>query len=246
MSDDRFSAFAHRGASLLAPENTEAAFREAVNLGYHLIETDIQASADGTLFVFHDDTLERMTGEKRPLGQLYDQEISELRIKGTHPIPKLLDMMEAFPEALFNIDVKTWPTAAPLAEFLQQRDFRERVCIGSFSDGRTSAVTSVLGRDTCHSLGTRNSVRWYLGALFGIPQKFSAQCAQLPLKHKGVPLIMERTIAYAHRNNLKLHIWTVNDAPTMHRLIDLGVDGIMSDDCVLLKTVLTERGLWVS
>lgn len=236
--------FAHRGAGLLAPENTRAAFAQAVALGYPVIETDIQASADGSLYVFHDRSLQRLTGEDRTIDSLSDRDIRALRVNGDHAIPKLADMLEEFPETCFNLDAKTWPCVAPMAELIRRTGSRDRLCIGSFSEARIKAVLAELGGDICHSLGTAAAVRFYFGSLARIPLRFTADCLQFPVVYKGVTLVNRRTVDYAHRLGLKLHVWTVNDSREMHRLIDLGVDGLMTDDCHLMKGVLSDRGLW--
>lgn len=236
--------FAHRGAGLLAPENTFAAFRHAVDLGYPIIETDIQASRDGTLYAFHDASLGRLTGENHTVAQLSDADLAGLRIKDKHPIPKLADLFEAFPETYFNLDAKTWPSVGPLADLIQKMQAQPRVNIGSFSHARIKAVLSQLGPETSHSLGTSASVGFYFAALAGVRQSFSAQCVQFPVLYKGVRLVNQRNIAFAHRMGLKVHVWTVNDADEMHRLLDMGVDGVMTDDCELLKSVMVARDLW--
>lgn len=238
--------FAHRGAGVLAPENTFAAFRHAVDLGFPIIETDIQSSRDGTLYAFHDASLKRLTGTDRTIAQLSDADITDLRIDDQHPIPKLADLFEAFPETYFNLDAKTWQAVGPMADLIQKADARHRVNIGSFSEARIKAVLNRLGPDTSHSMGTSASVRFYFAAMSGLAQNFTAQCVQFPVVYKGVRLINQRNIAFAHRLGLKVHVWTVNDADEMHRLLDLGVDGLMTDDCALLKSVMASRNLWQS
>jgi glycerophosphoryl diester phosphodiesterase len=244
MQSGRIMPFAHRGAGLLAPENTMAAFRAAVDLGFRAIETDVQLSKDGVLFLHHDTSLKRLTGEDRLLEDLTAADLDALTIEGAHAIPRLADAVEAFPEAVFNLDAKTWRSVAPMAEFIRTNALVDRVCIGSFSDARIDGVLSGIGARTCHSIGTRNSVRFFFGYLSGLPLSFTADCVQLPVAYGGAPLVTARSVAYAHRRGLKLHVWTVNDRAEMHRLIDFGVDGLMSDDCALLKEVLIERGHW--
>lgn len=237
-------AFAHRGAGRLAPENTQEAFRHAVDLGFRVIETDIQASRDGTAFVYHDATLERLTGDERRIQDLSDREITRLRIEQDHEIPKLADVLESFPQTLFNLDAKTWEATEPMVSVIRKIGAVDRVCIGSFSDARIRAVTGPLGADTCHSMGTASAIRLYLSSFTGLARKPSAQCVQFPMQHYGVSLTTKRMLNHVRRLGLKLHIWTINDAKTMHQLLDLGVDGIMTDDCVLLKSVMQERGVW--
>ena len=236
--------FAHRGAGLLAPENTLAAFKHAIALGYPVIETDIQASRDGTLYAFHDADLIRLTGENLTIGALKDVDIDRIMVQGSHPIPKLADVFEAFPDTCFNLDAKTWPAVVPMSVLIQKMNASRRVCIGSFSEARIKAVLSHLGPDTSHSLGTAGAIRFFFAALAGLRQTFTASCVQFPVRYKGVTMINARNLEFAHRTGLKVHVWTVNDAPTMTSLLDLGVDGLMTDDCALLRSVLEQRGIW--
>jgi len=236
--------FAHRGAGRVGPENTEAAFRGAVDLGFEIVETDIQASRDGTPYIFHDKSLARLTGDARKLEALSDHEIAAIRVKGDHAVPRLADMFEAFPDTLFNLDAKTWAVTRPLAELILKMNARPRVCIGSFSDARIRAVLDILGPQTCHSVGTMNAVRFFVGGLGGINQTFTADCIQFPTHKFRVPLVTRRAVDYAHRLGMKVHVWTINDPEGMQALLDLGVDGIMTDECALLKQVMTARGHW--
>ena len=109
IQDREFLAFAHRGANQLAPENTLAAFQIAYDLGYQIIETDVQSSSDGVLYCFHDDHLQRTAGDPRKFEDVHSQDIDQLRINGTHPIPRLAELFKAFPErqiiSLTNITV---------------------------------------------------------------------------------------------------------------------------------------------
>ena len=244
LNSGRVLPFAHRGAGRLAPENTMRAFAGAVEMGFPCLETDIQVSRDGVPFAFHDDDLKRLTGEGRRIIDLSAADIASLRVGGDHAIPRLADLLEAFPETLFNLDAKTDATPAPLAAQINRHGAARRVCIGAFSDARIRATLKHLPPGTCHSIGTGQAVRFLLGARTGLPLRFSARCAQLPRRWHGVTLVSRRVLAYARRRGLRLHVWTINEASEMHALLDLGVDGIMTDDCALLRRVMQERGLW--
>jgi glycerophosphoryl diester phosphodiesterase len=244
MQTGRVMAFAHRGAGLVAPENTLAAFRAAVEMGFQALETDVQLSRDGVLFIHHDTSLKRLTGEDRKLEDLTAADLDSLTIAGAHAIPRLADLVEDCPDAVFNLDAKTWNAVKPMAAFIREGGLDDRVCIGAFSDARIRGVMDGIDPATCHSIGTRNSIRFFLGYVTGLPLHFAADCVQLPVSWYGAPLVTARSVSYAHARGLKVHVWTVNDRAEMHRLIDLGVDGLMSDDCALLKEVLIERGHW--
>ena len=235
---------AHRGASLLASENSFDSFRKALELGYRVIETDIHGSKDGTAYIFHDSTLERLTGENLKISDLKDVDIDSLRVNTSSIIPRLSNVFEEFPKGLFNLDAKTWESTMPIVNTIKKMACRSRVCIGSFNNKRIDAIIRELGAETCHSMGTSNVIKFYFGAQLGIRQNFTAQCIQLPIKQFGISLITEKVLRYARKLGIKTHFWTINSPATMQRLIELKVDGIMTDDCVLLKKIMEKQNKW--
>ena len=142
-------AFAHRGGAAHAPENSWRAFEHAVGLGYEYLETDAQATADGVVIAFHDRTLGRITGQPGRVCRLTFRDIANARIGGTDPIPLLEDLLTAWPDRRFNIDVKDVPVIAPLAQVLRRTDAWDRVCLVSFSASRLRATRRALGRPVC-------------------------------------------------------------------------------------------------
>lgn len=243
LEHDGILAFAHRGGDRRAPENTLAAFQDAVDQGYTYVETDVHASADGVVYAFHDDDLQRMVGEPVAISTLTASQIDQLRVEGGHAIPRMADLFEAFPNAKFNIDAKAWPVVEPLCDLVQHMQTHERICIGSFSDGRIEKIVRRLGK-VCHSLGPKGALRFRTAALVGRRVSFTAGAAQLPVRQAGVPMVTKASVAYAHKCGLQVHVWTINCESTMHELLDMGVDGLMTDDCALLKSVLVSRNLW--
>lgn len=235
---------AHRGASLLASENSFASFRTALDLGYRVIETDIHSSKDGTAYIFHDNTLERLTGENLKISNLKDVDIDSLKVNQSSIIPRLSNVFEEFPEALFNLDAKTWEATIPVANTIKNMECSSRVCIGSFNNERINAIIRELGVETCHGMGTSNVIKFYFGAQLGIEQNFTAQCIQLPIGQFGISFMTEKVLQYARKLGIKIHFWTINDSVTMQRLLELDVDGIMTDDCVLLKDVMKKQNKW--
>ena len=235
---------AHRGASLLASENSFESFRKAFDLGYRVIETDIHSSKDGTAYIFHDITLERLTGENLKISDLKDVDIDSLKINNSSIIPSLSNVFEEFPEGLFNLDAKTWKSTTPIVDTIQNMGCRSRVCIGSFNDRRVHAIIKELGLETCHSMGTSNVIKFYLGAQLGIEQHFTSQCIQLPIKMFGISLTTRKVLSYARKLGIKIHFWTINNPDIMQQLLELNVDGIMTDDCVLLKEIMKEQNKW--
>ena len=276
-------AFAHRGGAAHAPENSWRAFEHAVGLGYEYLETDVQATADGVLIAFHDRTLDRVTGRPGRVCRLTLKEIAGARIGGTEPIPVLEDVLAAWPDVRFNIDVKDAPAVAPLAGVLRRTNAWDRVCVVSFSASRLRATRRALDRPVCMAaspLGTamvrlgrplvspgprgphrygfrRRSVAGPMaaaarrpgvpGAATGPSPRLLAErlagagvrCLQVP-----VPVATPSFIGRAHKLGLQVHVWTVNDRPTMEGLLDLGVDGIMTDETVALREVLIRRAQW--
>ena len=245
IQQSRFLPFAHRGASKLAPENTFAAFQAAYDLGFKIVETDVRASKNGVAYCFHDPDLARMAGDPRQIEEMTSREVDEIRIKGGHPIPKLQYLYEAFPDACFNLDAKSWKSVDPLVDLVKRMGVERRTCFGSFSQARLDSISQRLtGGAPAQSLGTKGAVALYFN--FYLRRRFPmrAICAQLPVNRYGVQMINQKRVRYYQSLGLKTHVWTVNEADEMQRLIDIGVDGIMTDDCQLLKSVLVKNGLW--
>jgi glycerophosphoryl diester phosphodiesterase len=236
-------AFAHRGGPALFPENTWRAFEHAVSLGYAYLETDAHATADGVLVAFHDKTLDRVTDRAGAIASLPASEVAKARIAGTDPIPLLEDLLGAWPDVRFNIDVKDSPASRPVAELIRRTASWDRVCITSFSAARLRATRRLLDRPVCMAASPAGAA----ALRSGLPGKQLApgferrlvRCAQLPVGLAKAPLIRR-----AHEAGLQVHVWTVNDRALMESLLDLGVDGIMTDQTEMLRDVLISRAQW--
>ena len=243
-------AFAHRGGAAHAPENTWTAFEHAVKLGYSYLETDARATSDGRLMAFHDRTLDRVTDGSGPIGARAYRDVSALRVAGSEPIPLIEDLLGAWPEVRFNIDLKDEPAIALLTGVLRRTAAWDRVCVTSFSGRRLRAARGRLDRPVCmatspaviaavrYTAGTagnghqpgllaRRLARWQMG------------CAQVPARVASGSFVRR-----AHALGLDVHVWTINERAEMIRLLDLGADGIMTDDIETLRDVLIERGQW--
>ena len=237
-------AFAHRGGAGEWPENTMPAFEGAVALGFRYLETDAHVTADGICLAFHDDRLDRVTDRTGVIAELPYRVVRDARVDGREPIPLLEDLLAAFPQARVNIDPKHDASVDAVAAVIERTGAVDRVCIGSFSDERVARLRAALGPRLCTSLGPRGVAR-LRGGSFGLPAgSFEAGCAQVPHRVKGVPLVDARFVARAHRAGLQVHVWTIDDREEMEQLLDLGVDGVMTDRPAVLKQVLTERGAW--
>ena len=277
-------AFAHRGGAAHAPENSWRAFGHAVGLGYGYLETDVQATLDGVLIAFHDRTLARVTGHPGRIARMNHRDIATALIDGTEPIPVLEDLLGAWPDVRFNIDVKDAPAVEPLATVLRRTAAWDRVCVTSFSASRLRAVRRVFDRQVCmaaspigtavvrfggprgpHDLtrpGRVTAGRMSRGGpgqgwldrepARGAPQVAGAhlalaerlartgvRCAQVPAQ-VATPAFVSR----AHALGLHVHAWTINSPEVMSSLLDIGVDGIMTDETVALRDMLISRGEW--
>ena len=236
-------AFAHRGGTSAAPENTMAAFEDAVNLGYTHVETDVHVTSDGILVAFHDDDLLRTCGVSRSIEDMTWDELSGIRVDGREPIPRLEEVMSAWPDLCVNLDCKTAEAEEPLLRYLAEHDVLHRVCVGSFSDTRLAAFRERLGPDLCTSTGPREVAR----LVFAVGRARKARltpalAAQVPVRQGPIPVVTSRFVRTCHDAGLAVHVWTVNDAPSMNSLLDLGVDGIMSDETRILRDVMHARG----
>jgi glycerophosphoryl diester phosphodiesterase len=241
-------AFAHRGGALEhAPfENTMVAFQAAVDLGYRYLETDVHVTADGALLAFHDDRLDRVTDRAGVIGELPLREVQAARVGGKEPIPLLEDLLGAFPEVRINIDPKHDRAVEPLAATIMRTASQDRVCCGSFSDRRLSKLRKLVGPRLCTSLGPGATAR-LRAASYGAPVgRLPAPCVQVPHRYRGRALTDQRFVDAAHRLGLQVHVWTVDDEAEMTELLDMGVDGIMTDRPSLLREVLVARGSWAS
>jgi glycerophosphoryl diester phosphodiesterase len=238
--------FAHRGGAGEWPENTMPAFEAAVRLGYRYVETDVHVTSDGALLAFHDDVLDRVTDQSGDIAKLPWSVVREARVAGREPIPLLEDLLGTFPDLRVNVDPKHDAAVGPLVEVIEKHDAVDRVCIGSFSDKRVAALQKALGPRLCTALGP-GSVRRLVIASRGIPAgRFRQPCAQVPPASGSVTIVNPRFLGAAHKRGIAVHVWTIDDAIEMERLLDLGVDGIMTDRPAVLRAVLEGRGQWVS
>jgi len=237
-------AFAHRGGASEVPENTMPAFAHAVALGYRYVETDVHATADGELLAFHDDRLDRVTDRAGVIAELPWAEVRGALVDGREPIPRFTDLLHAWPNLRINVDPKHDAAIAPLAEAILRADAVDRICVGAFSDKRISKLEQLVGAALCTSMGPRQVAR-LLAAARGVPAgRFGSPCAQVPTNQGRFPLVTERFVAAAHQRGVQVHVWTIDDRAEMARLLDLGVDGVMTDRPQVLKDLLVERGEW--
>jgi glycerophosphoryl diester phosphodiesterase len=239
-------AFAHRGGAATGDENTAAAFERAVKLGYRYVETDVHATADGVSVVFHDVTLMRLTGVAGRIGSLTWADLSTLRVGGAAAIPRLDETLDAWPEIHFNIDVKAVAAAAPTVDAVRSTAAFPRVLLASFSDDRLNAVRSLAGPGVATSMGMRSVAALRLTSWARLPVRPhpSVVAVQIPVSYGRIRLVDRSLLRKAHALGLAVHVWTIDEPAEIHRLLDLGVDGIMTDRIDVLRDVYLERGLW--
>jgi len=220
------------------------AFAGAVELGYRYVETDAHVTSDGVVIAFHDDHLDRVTDRSGEIASLPWSEVRLARINGREPIPLLEDLLGTFPMLRINIDPKHDGVVTPLVSLLERTRSLDRVCIGSFSDRRIAQMRDHFGPSLCTSMGPKGVAK-IIASSFGFGRRKPAgNCLQVPVKSKGITLVDKRFIERAHSFELPVHVWTIDDPTEMGRLLELGVDGIMTDRPALLRSVLEQRGQW--
>jgi glycerophosphoryl diester phosphodiesterase len=245
-------AFVHRGwhyDDLAGMENSLSAFRRAVREGYQYLETDVHATKDGVVVVHHDPVLDRTTDASGVVARLPWASVRRAKIAGREPVSRLEDVLEELPDALLNIDVKAESAIQPLIDTLRRANALHRVCVASFSEARLERVRRFAGDNVLTSMGTRAIARlWASGRLppWVLRRRGHQRIAQVPVQHGRLKVVDKRLITVARRRGIEVHVWTVDEPAQMHELIDLGVDGLMTDRPGVLRDVLRERGLWAA
>jgi glycerophosphoryl diester phosphodiesterase len=240
-------AFAHRGGAAHGDENTVAAFGRAVAAGYRYLETDVRATADGVPVVFHDDNLTRMLERPDRIAILRWSDLATITIEGEPVVPRLDAVLEGWPDIRFNIDVKSDDAVTPVVELVRRMAVLPRVLLAAFSDARTARMRAELGPDLATSLGRGGVASVWAASRVGRGGARAAQglaAAQVPPRSSGLNLVDRRFVTHCHRLGLQVHVWTIDDPAQMHHLLDLGVDGIMTDHITVLRDVYQARGVW--
>ncbi len=242
-------AFAHRGGVFDGIENSMEAFERCVAMGYRYLETDVHLTKDGVVVAVHDPTLERTTDRAGRVRDLTWAEVSKAKIGGTATIPRLDDLLDAFPDVRLNIDAKVADVVTPLAELLVSRGRAdlERVCLASFSDARIRKLRGLTGGAAAYSMGPAEIGRLRVASFSRRAQRYlplPGDVAQVPVTVRGRRIVDRRFVQTAHDLGKQVHVWTIDDPDEMRRLLDLDVDAIMTDEPQVLKDVLIDRGQW--
>ena len=252
-------ALAHRGGAyhpdVEGLENTMAAFRHAVDLGYRYLETDVHVTRDGVLLAFHDAVLDRVTDRRGAVAGMTHDEVRLARVGGREEVPTLVALLEAFPDALFNIDLKSGPAVQALADLVRERQEWDRLLVGSFSPGRLARFRRLTERrvaTSAHPLEVLAFVLLPSGRLADLLTRRRVAALQVPhrrtLRFAGVritlPVVTRGFVRRAHAAGKHVHVWTIDDPEEMRELLDKGVDGLFTDLTDLLRDVLEQQGLW--
>ena len=242
--------FAHRGGALtgvnVGLENSMVAFEAAVGLGYRHLETDVHASSDGTLIAFHDSTLDRTTDGTGAVSALPYATIARARIGGREPIPLLSEILTAWPSVRVNIDAKSDQAVEPLARCIDEHRAWDRVCVATFSAARLRRLRSALDPRvaTAYSALGVAALRVLPGRTLRRITTMRGLVAQVPLRRGRIEVVTPAFVDRAHELGKQVHVWTIDAPDEMNRLLDLGVDAIMTDRIDLLRDVFRSRGIW--
>lgn len=233
---------AHRGFSVDVPENTLLAFERALTLGVEYLETDVHASRDGVAVIAHDPELGRVAGRPSRVNELTAAELARIDLGGGQGIVSIAEALETFPTARFNIDLKSMDAVAPTVDAVRQLRAEHRVLLTSFSERRRAAALRMLpevatgasGSRLAQALlaaraGNRPLLRW---ALRGI------RAVQMPERALGIETTAPPLLAAFHAAGVEVHVWTINDAAVMRRLLARGVDGLVTDRADLALEVI--------
>lgn len=248
-------AFAHRGwhlDELAGMESSLAAFRRAAAEGYCYLETDVRATRDGVVVIIHDATLNRTTDGYGEIEKLDWVAVRTARVGGREPLCRLTDLLEELPGTLLNVDVKADSAIAPMLDLLRHTNGWGRVCLASFSDARLQRLRRAAGPRLLTSMGTasaaalrmRSMSPLWRGMRRSAATPIRGAFAQLPVHRCGVRVVDRALVRYAHHHGLEVHAWTVDHAVQMQALLDLGVDGLITDRPDVLRDVLRVRGAW--
>ena len=235
------------------------AFTGATAFGYRHVETDLRMTSDGVLVCIHDRAVERTTNGVGAVADLSMADLEELDAGYRHAaaqgfpfrgkglsVPRFEELVTALPDVGFVVDLKADGMAEELARIVDRHSLQDRVVVGSFSDRRLRDFREATGGRVATSTGSAESRRWLAASRLRRPVPGTARALQVPRTLRGVRVVDARLVETAHMAGLAIHVWTVNERTEMERLLDMGVDGIVTDRVDVLKDVLESRGEWIS
>lgn len=235
---------AHRGLALEAPENTLLAFSKAEAVGASYVETDVHVSHDGVAVISHDPDLRRVAGRRLQVAQLTMDELRRIDLGHGQSYCSLEEALDAFPALRFNIDVKVEAALVPTVDAFHRTGAAPRVLLTSFSDARRRRGAALVA-DVVTSAGRAGVIRALLAAPFG-PAAITravrgAAALQVPERVGPLRVVTSSFVDRVHGAGVEVHVWTVNDPADMTRLLDLGVDGLVTDRADLARPLIAAR-----
>ena len=233
--DSEFQGFVHRGDTSIFLENTIEAFQSAVSLGYQYLETDLRETSDGKIITFHDPNLKRITGANITISETKFSDIRMRRLPSREIIPTIDELLEEFPDSFFNMDLKVNQIEEKVLKKINSHNALERVCLGSFNSKTIKKINS-LEPKILTSMGISQVIMYKF-----FQKKNISKLIQIPTRWNGIKVITKKFIDRLHNDGLKVHVWTVNKETEMQSLIDLGVDGIMTDNASGLIEVMKQN-----
>ena len=267
----KFFGFVHRGGDEEKTENTLEAFQYSSDLGFVFMETDVQSTSDGRVVIFHDADLKRIAGIDKKIKDLTFDEVTNIDLINGGKIPSLEETLFSFPNLRFNIDIKTNSAVEESIKIIKSQEALTRVCLASFSNKRIRKIRKLAGSQSCTSMSQLevvNAIFHVLAENLGsginlrrkmrgdeayfkskwmrttIPFNGIPDCAQVPVGQWGIPIVTQSFIRIMNLLGKFVHVWTIDEPEEMNRLIDLGVDGLMTDKPSILKSTLIDRGLF--
>ena len=233
--DSEFQGFVHRGDTSIFLENTIEAFQSAVSLGYLYLETDLRETSDGKIITFHDPNLKRITGANITISETKFSDIRMRRLPSREIIPTIDELLEEFPDSFFNMDLKVNQIEEKVLKKINSHNALERVCLGSFNSKVIKKINS-LEPKILTSMGISQVIMYKF-----FQKKNISKLIQIPTRWNGIKVITKKFIDRLHNDGLKVHVWTINKETEMQSLIDLGVDGIMTDNASGLIKVMKQN-----
>jgi len=260
LAPDRPRVFGHRGAAALAPENTLPSFAIAASLGAAYLELDVHATTDGVIVVHHDDVIDRTTDDSGPIKDRTWAEVGRLdagyrfsmdggatfpyRGQGVR-IPTLDAVLRAHPAHRFNIEIKQADPAIvdEVIALLGRTHSSERTLLAAEKEPIMSAIRETAGNDIVTGSSEADVLSFFGHLEAGTLDSYDPPgvALQIPPCFGDRELVSADVLRAAHGKGLEVHVWTINQVAEIERLLDLGVDGIMSDAPGLVTAAIARR-----
>ncbi|MFP7697381.1 glycerophosphodiester phosphodiesterase [Trueperella sp. LYQ143] len=243
---------AHRGGGHEVPENSIYAFHTMHEQGFRYIETDVHATRDGHVVVFHDPILDRVTDAHGKISHYSWADLRQVRDRSGNPIMRLDDVLAEFPDLIFNIDAKHGAVVSPLAACIRRHNAEKRVSLASFSERRLRRLRRLLP-GVRSSLGTGAVTRLVLAAQRGTPSRIllgqlpassGVEAVQVPQRAGRIQVVTPQFISLSHQLGYAVHVWTINDSDEIRKLVGWGVDGIVTDEPSLARRIIEQEFDW--